>query len=66
MTELNGLFLVCNTTKEISCKKYSLNDRNYLHDSTEQAVVGSQRRIVKTPVVQVIVSGVKVPALYKQ
>lgn len=29
--------------------------------STDQAVVGGQRRIVKTPVVQVIVSGVEVP-----
>lgn len=29
--------------------------------STDQTVVGSQRRIVKTPVVQVIVSGVEVP-----
>ena len=29
--------------------------------STEQAVIGSQRRVVETPVVQVVVSSVKVP-----
>lgn len=34
----------------------------FLHVSTDQAVVGSQGRIVKTPVVQVILSGVEVPA----
>lgn len=34
----------------------------FLHVSTDQAVVGCQRRIVKTPVVQVIVGGVNIPA----
>lgn len=39
-----------------------LNNNIFLHVSADQAVVGSQRRIVKTPVVQVILSGVNVPA----
>lgn len=38
-----------------------LADSKLLHVSTDQAVVGSERWIVETPVVQVIVSGVEVP-----
>lgn len=51
------------TKAEMSRTVYSLNNNNkqYLHISTDQAVVGSQRRVVKTPVVQIILSGVKVP-----
>lgn len=43
-------------------QRLHLDNNIFLHVSTDQAVVGSQRRIVKTPVVQVILSGVKVPA----
>lgn len=39
----------------------SLLDIKLLQVSTDQAVVGSEWWIVKTPVVQVIVSGVEVP-----
>lgn len=44
-------------------EKTSISIRTFfLHVSTGKAVVGRQRRIVKTPVVQVIVGGVNVPA----
>lgn len=46
----------------MSCKTYALNNNRYVHVSTDQAVVGSQRGVVKSPVVQVILSGVEVPA----
>ncbi len=62
---LHGSALLFNihpyTKTEMSLKIYSLNNKNYSHVSTDQAVVGSQRRVVKTPVVQVIFSVVKVP-----
>lgn len=45
--------------KSTNLHKYRwLLDSKLLHIGTDQAVVGSERWIVKTPVVQVIVSGV--------
>lgn len=43
------------------CKICFPNVTNDLHVSTDQAVVGSQGRVIKAPVVQVILSGVKIP-----
>ena len=56
---LSNLF--ANINIQTSSKLSSLDNQSYLHISTDPAVVGSERRVVKTPVVQVIVSGVEVP-----
>lgn len=48
-----------------SCSVFIFSEHSstllYLHKGTDPAVVGSKRRIVKSPVIQVIVSGVEVP-----
>lgn len=58
------LKLTCLHENSMTLHKQRCHLKNdiFLHVSTDQAVVGSQRRIVKTPVVQVILSGVNVPA----
>ena len=55
------VFFLLHLSIRISCQSLNLGNQNNSHMSTQPAVVGGERGVVKTPVVQVVVSGVEVP-----